>query len=225
MAVDAHSFWEDPDRVEEFADREPDRRLLELLDRFEEPGATRVLDLGCAGGRNTVVLAERGFDVQAIDSSSSMVRKTRERVATVLGAGEAERRVRVGRMEDLGEFASGSFHLVVALGVYHNAVSDEIWELALSETARVLIPDGLLLVANFTPGFEPHGEALRRVSGTRYGYEGFEAGPLYLLDADELDAEIARHGLAPVVHSETVETPTDSGRRVTVNALYRKGGP
>ncbi len=222
--TDAQRFWEDPERVEEFAAREADRRLLELLDSFEEPGATRVLDLGCAGGRNTAALAERGFDVQAIDSSSSMVAKTRERVAAVLGAGEAERRVRVGRMEDLADFASGSFELVVALGVYHNAASDEAWERALSETARVLAPGGLVLVANFTPRFEPQGAALRRVAGTRHLFEGFDAGPLCLLDAAELDGEMARHGLAPLVPTETVETPTDSGRRVTANALYRKRG-
>ncbi|UCC83417.1 MAG: class I SAM-dependent methyltransferase [Gemmatimonadota bacterium] len=221
---DAGSFWEDPDRVEEFAGREPDRRLLELLDSFEMPGATRVLDLGCAGGRNTEVLARGGFDVQAIDSSVSMVARTRERVTAALGAGEAERRVRVGHMEDLGDFASGSFQLIVALGVYHNAASEETWEGALRETARVLVPGGLALVANFTPGFEPHGEALRRVADARHLYEGFDAGPLYLLDADELDAEMARHGLLPIVPTETVETPTDTGRRVTANALYRKRG-
>jgi SAM-dependent methyltransferase len=222
--TDAHSFWEDLDRVEAFADREPDRRLLQLLDSYAEPAATRVLDLGCAGGRNTAVLAERGFDVRAIDSSSSMVAKTRERVAAMLGADVAERRVRVGRMEDLGEFASESFDLVVALGVYQNAASAEEWDRALSETVRVLIPDGLLLVADFTPRFEPHGVALRRVAGGRHLYEGFEAGSLYLLDADELDAEMALHGLLPVVATETVEVPTDSGRRATANALYRKRG-
>ncbi|MGD2151931.1 MAG: class I SAM-dependent methyltransferase [Gemmatimonadales bacterium] len=222
--TEARRFWEDPDRVEEFAGREPDRRLLELLGSFEAPGATRVLDLGCAAGRNTLILARHGFDVQAIDSSSAMVAKTRERVAAVLGADEAERRVRVGRMEDLSGFASQSFRLVVALGVYHNAASDETWDRTLNETARVLVPDGLALVANFTPRFEPHGEALRRVAGTRHLYEGFDAGPLYLLDAHELDAEMAAYGLVPVVPTETVEKQTDSGRRVTANAVYRKRG-
>jgi SAM-dependent methyltransferase len=147
--TDAGAFWEDRERVEEFAGREPDLRLLELLDSFEVPGATRVLDLGCAGGRNTVVLAERGFDVQAIDFSLSMVARTRDRVATMLGADEAERRVRIGRMEDLGDFVSGSFLLVVALGVYHNAVSEEMWERALRETARVLAH--CWLRTNWTP--------------------------------------------------------------------------
>ena len=95
-------FWESAEQVETFAARAPDRRLLALLDAFERPEATRVLDLGCAGGRNTVVLAERGFDFCAIDASLAMVNKTRQRVAATVGAIEAQRRVRVGRMEDLG---------------------------------------------------------------------------------------------------------------------------
>ncbi len=151
-----------------------------------------------------------------------MVDRTRERVAGVFGASEARRRVRVGRMEDLIQFAAGTFDLVVALGVYHNAGSEELWNRALSETARTLAPQGLVLVGNFTPRSDPKGQGLRRVAGARHLYEGFNAGPLYLLDSDALDAEMARHGLVPVVPSETVETPTESGRRVTVNALYRK---
>ncbi len=126
-------------------------------------------------------------------------------------------------MERLDDFESGSFHLVVALGVYHSATCREEWDRALSETARVLVPGGLALVASFSPRSDPGGEGLRRVPGAPHVYEGFEAGRLFLLEAEELDAEMARHGLLPVVASETVETPTESGQRVTVNGLYRKG--
>ncbi len=220
--TDARSFWEDPEQVERFAGRDPDRRLLVLLDTFERPAETRVLDLGCAGGRNTVVLAERGFDTYAIDYSRSMVEKTRARVAPIVGAAEAERRVRVGRMEDLGDFETGWFDLIVALGVYHSATSEELWDRALRETVRVLAPGGLVLVANFSPRSEPDGHRVRRVAGERHLYEGFDAGPLYLLESRELDREMAHHGLEAAVASQTVVTPTDPGRRVTVNALYRK---
>lgn len=41
-----------------------------------------------------------------------------------------------------------------------------------------------------------------------------------LLDADALDAAMARHGLVPAVPSETVRVDTEHGRRVSVNALY-----
>jgi SAM-dependent methyltransferase len=216
-------FWERSEQVEMFAGREPDRRLLELIGSYPHPQRTRVLDIGCAGGRNTVVLAEHGFDVYAIDSSSAMVEKTRERLARVLGASEMQSRVRVGHMQDLGDFDSASFHLVVALGIYHSATTREEWDRTLGETARVLVPGGQVLVANFSPQSDPGGEGLRPVPGEPHVYEGFDAGPLLLLEADELDAELARHDLVSVVPTETVVTPTEAGRRVTVNGLYRKG--
>ena len=76
-----------------FAARPPDRRLLQLLKHYQQPQQTRVLDLGCAGGRNTIVLADQGFDVYALDTSCAMVEKTRERLAIVLGGEEARKRV------------------------------------------------------------------------------------------------------------------------------------
>ncbi|MBT8461278.1 MAG: methyltransferase domain-containing protein, partial [Gemmatimonadetes bacterium] len=88
----ADSFWETEEAVERFTGKQPDVRLLELLQGYPEPGNVRVLDVGCAAGRNTLVLAELGFDVYAIDSSVPMVGRTRERVAGVLGPDEAERR-------------------------------------------------------------------------------------------------------------------------------------
>ncbi len=220
---DRSVFWESSEQVDRFAGREPDERLLRLIESTDHPAHVRVLDLGCAAGRNTVVLAERGFDVHAIDSSSAMVERTRSRVAAVLGSDAAKERVRLGRMERLNEFESASFHLVVALGVYHNATCREEWERAVSETERVLLPGGLALVASFSPRSDPSGDGLRPVPGAPHVYEGFEAGRMYLLEAGELDAEMARHGLLPAVTTETVEAPTACGRRVTVNGLYRKG--
>ncbi len=216
-------FWERSEQVDRFAAREPDRRLLRLIESFSVPAGVRVLDLGCAGGRNTVVLAERGFDVHAIDSSRAMVERTRSRLAVVLGSDAAKERVRLGRMESLEEFVSGSFHLVVALGVYHSATCREEWDRALSETARVLLPGGLALVASFSPRSDPQGDGLRPVTGAPHVYEGFESGRMYLLEAEDLDTEMARYGLTPAAATETVEVPTETGRRVTVNGFYRKG--
>jgi SAM-dependent methyltransferase len=215
-------FWGSRERVEEFASRPPDRRLLELLDDCADPAFMRVLDLGCAGGRNTIVLAHRGFDFHAVDASAAMVAKTRDRVESVLGPDEARRRVHLGRMEDLGRFAAESFALVVALGIYHGAEGRAGWDRAIDETVRVLAPGGQVLVASFSPRSDPKGEGLKAVPGAPHMYEGIESGPLYLLAAEELDAGALRHGLVPVVPTETVTVPTELGQRVTVNALYRK---
>lgn len=222
--TEASPFWEDPAIVERFANRPPDERLLEILPSYSEPARTRVLDLGCAGGRNTVVLAERGFDWYALDASRPMVEHTRQRISGLVGEGVAERRVLHGSMHDLGRFAAGYFDLVVALGVYHSAGSRTEWDRALDETTRVLAVRGLLLTANFSPRSDPKGEGLRPVPDQPHVYLGFDAGPTYLLEAEALDAAMARRGLSPVRDTYTVETATETGCRVTVNGMYRKDG-
>jgi SAM-dependent methyltransferase len=222
MEGDGRPFWERPEVVERFAAREPDRRLVSWLDARGDVGGLRVLDLGCAAGRNAVLLARRGCDLIAIDASEPMIRRTRARVAQAIGEREAHMRVRLGRMEFLAAFPDASFDLVVALGVHHNARTRSDYDRSLAETARVLRPGGELLVSNFAPGTELEDGPLEPVEGEPSVYAGHESGRHVLLDGTELDEELARHGLVPVAPTETVEAEGESFRRVTVNGLYRK---
>jgi len=215
-------FWEEQEQVERFAAREPDHRLLALLEGYADPAGTRVLDIGCAGGRNVLPLASLGFDVFAIDISSAMVQRTRERVASVLGTEEAARRVRRAPMEDLSEFGAAEFDLVIALGVFHLATTSGQWDEALAEAARVLAPEGVLLVSVFGSRTDPTGKGIVPVAGERHVYEGLRSGRHYLVEAEELDADMARRGLEPVEPTDTVVVPLESGQRVTINGLYRK---
>lgn len=220
------SFWERSEQVERFASKEPDHRLQALIERFldsgGDPSTLRVLDLGCAGGRNAVLLARAGFDVVAVDGSAAMVEETRRRLAEVVGEEEAWRRVRRGSMDDLGWLADGSVTWVVALGIYHNARSRGEWDRALSETARVLAPGGRLLVAVFTPATDLTGEGVRPVPGEPHLYDGFPGGRGFLVEAADLDREMARHGLFPEGDPEVVVKELEVGRRVSVNGLYRR---
>ncbi len=215
------SFWEDPDVVERFASRAPDQRLLALLDEYEDPSAVRVLDIGCAGGRNTVLLTKAGFDVHARDSSKAMVAETRRRVAEILGKSAAETRVRAGRMDELAEFGDGSFDLVVSLGVLHNAQSWPEWERAASETARVLRTGGRLLLSEFTPETDLTGSGVHPVTTEKHVYEGLPGGRAVLLDPAALDAELARFGLEPETPTSIGRTTMGETRRVSANGLYR----
>jgi len=217
------SFWDSAENVERFAARQPDVRLAQLLGEYPDPSRIRVLDLGCAAGRNTVLLAERGFDVEAIDASPAMVARTRERVAAIRDATEAQRRVRVGRMDDLSFAADATYDLVVALGLYHCAESRAEWERALAETARVLRPGARLLVSVFTPETDLTGRGIRAVAGEPDVYEGFDSGGRHVLvDAAALDREMARFGLSPLEPTRTARPKVETGRRVSANGLYRK---
>lgn len=223
-------FWEQPELVERFAAKDPDLRLQELVRQYEDPASIRVLDIGCAGGRNTAFLAECGFDVVAVDASLAMVEKTRQRVAAIWGGGEraeedAHRRVRLGRMDHLPWLEDACCDLIVALGVYHQAGSEEEWHRTLDESVRVLAPGGLLLVSVFTPETDLTGEGVEPVPDEPHVYEGLPGGRrAYLVRAGVLDREMARHGLEPAQETETVHRETETGRRVTVNGLYRKPG-
>lgn len=52
----------------------------DLIARHLPPPPARILDLGCGGGRTTVALETRGYDVDAIDLSEDLVREARKRV-------------------------------------------------------------------------------------------------------------------------------------------------
>jgi len=215
-------FWERPEVVERFAGRDPDRRLASWLSECDRTEELRVLDIGCAGGRNSEYLARAGCDLYAIDASEPMVRRTRLRVGEVLGEREAARRVRKGRMENLGGYSDGMFDLVVALGVYHGAPDRKSFEQALAETARVLARGGTLLVSNFAPGTMLEGVRLEPLTGEPGVYLGHDAGRHFLLAAEELDELFAGCGLYPEVPTTTVVAEGESYRRITVNGHYRK---
>jgi SAM-dependent methyltransferase len=205
--------------VERFATRPPDQRMVDVL--AGAPASTRVLDLGCAGGRNTEWLARHGFDVYACDSSAAMVTRTRARVAEVLGAIEAERRVVCCRMDALQAFAAGAFDVVIALGIYQQAETVAEWHRAVAETARVLKIGGSLLVQHFAPDSNPSGRGLERVEDHVFRAAEGRAHPMVFLAPDVLDAWMARHGLMCAATTRAVKSPTDAGGYwVNVHAFY-----
>lgn len=226
--------WEAPEVAKQFAERPPDHRLVQLFAASGEYASVheswragpnpRVLDVGSAGGRNTVWLASEGADVLAVDASHTMVAETRKRLAAVIGEAEAAARVRHGYIDDLSAYATGGFDLVVALGVLQNAQSDAEWGRALNEVARVLRVGGLALVANFSPESAPRGVPLAREPGTDHVWRGF-GGPgslMTLPDMASLDEHFRQRGMLLALPTESLRVATDAGHRVTLNALYRK---
>jgi len=203
-----------------FAARPPDQQMMSLLGNAAKN--TRVLDLGCAGGRNTRWLAQQGFDFYALDSSKAMLARTRSRVEPYVGQAEALRRVLEGRMDDLGAFQSNFFDLVLCFGLYHAAQSIEEWHRTVAETVQVLKPKAQLLMTQFSPRSNPTGEGLWQMEPHIFaGFRGERR--MLLLEPVELDAWMEPHGLIPLKPTSEVTAPADEGGyRVVVNAHYRK---
>jgi SAM-dependent methyltransferase len=216
-------YWKDPEVVRRFAGRDPDHRLRALVEEIPEPEAFRVLDLGCAGGRNTVFLANLGFDVFAIDASREMVDETQRGLSAILGQEKSRARVKHGLMEDLSFLSTGSVDLVLALGILQHAESMDEWHRTVGEVSRILRVGGRCLVAHFTPAVDLTGEGITPVPGEPHVYTGMPGeSRAILLNATELDREMGNHGFRPVTESQTVTVVTDPGQRVTVNGHFEK---
>ena len=113
--------------------------MTELISNVE---GKRVLDAGCGRGRYAEWLIEGGADVCAVDKSSEMVERARQRVN-----GQAEiRRADIGKPF---EFADDSEFDGVVSGLSLHYVED--WRQAFTEFARVLRPGGFLAFSTHHP--------------------------------------------------------------------------
>jgi ubiquinone/menaquinone biosynthesis C-methylase UbiE len=105
----------------------------------------RVLDVGCGTGALALRMARRGARVKAIDVSAEMLELATQR-AEEAGLRERVALAEMGVAELDGE-ASCSYD-VVSCGLCLSELSDDEVAYTLRQARRVLVPGGLLLVAD-----------------------------------------------------------------------------
>ncbi|OLT28332.1 hypothetical protein BJF83_15750 [Nocardiopsis sp. CNR-923] len=111
----------------------------DLLKEFGTPGE-RLVDLGCGTGNSSVELQKCGYRVTGVDLSPAMV-----------SAAEGKEEMQeidffVGGLADL-PLPSAKFDAAISAGeVFHYISGDEELDAAFAEAARVLAPNGLLIV-------------------------------------------------------------------------------
>ena len=124
----------------------PSAEIIEVADDLQ-PSA-RVLDLGCGEGRNAVFLAERGFNVTAVDFSESGIAKLRS-LAEKKGI-----HIRTG-LADMREYIFGEmFDLIVSHGCLHLIERDQ-WQQMINKFKDYTHPGGTNVVAVFTDTLPP----------------------------------------------------------------------
>jgi ubiquinone/menaquinone biosynthesis C-methylase UbiE len=102
----------------------------------DEAASIRALDIGCGGGRHTLLLAREGYEVDAVDISEEGLRHT----AAALTAAGVRASLVAASMTEL-PFGDGTFDVAVSYGVfYYGTLSDGC--AAVDELWRVLRPGG-----------------------------------------------------------------------------------
>ncbi len=119
-----------------------DPDIARALDELGLTGG-RLLDLGCGPGTQAVALAGRGFEVTASDVSPSAVEGARAR------AEQAGAPVRFVVDDVLDSRLDGPFDIIVDRGVFHCFARDEERQAYARHVARLLAPEGVLLLKCF----------------------------------------------------------------------------
>lgn len=108
---------------------------LAQLDSYLSPGA-RVLDVGCAAGRDTRILKDKGYDAVGSDLAERLLDIARQQNPDIEFA--------LADMRKL-PFADNSFDAVWASAVLHHLTQTEMPD-ALREFHRVLAPGGIVYI-------------------------------------------------------------------------------
>ncbi|WP_329323424.1 MULTISPECIES: class I SAM-dependent methyltransferase [unclassified Streptomyces] len=140
-------FYADRSKPVPFFAAKPDESLAAHVERgVVTPG--RVLDLGCGPGRNAVFLASRGFEVDAVDLSPTVLSWARDRAHE---AGVDVRFVQGDAFRLVGTELTGPYDLVVDSGCFHHLPPHRrVSHLALLD--RLLTPGGHLALTCFAAG-------------------------------------------------------------------------
>lgn len=203
------TFWRDANkRRDMFGENYRGRQaiLLRLVDSLDLSTRARVLDVGCGPGFLALTLADRGFQVDAIDHAPAMVEMARLQVKRP--SMEHRVQVDVGDAHDLS-YPDGTFDLIVGLGVV-------VWlhdlNKGLAEFGRTLKPGGhLVLSVDNSYSYRLRGlldlpgtirSAIKRASG-KLGLQRktrLDAAKVHFYSINEFDGYLREAGLEKVKH-------------------------
>lgn len=159
----AYFYDADPDAEEERLARHQLEFDLtwRLIEKFV-PERVTVLEIGCAAGAYTVPLARRGHPVVAVDLSTQLLARCRDRLAGARLAHQA-RFVRADA-RDLNGLGETLYDAVLLMGPLYHLVIQSDRALALAEAIKHLRPGGILISAHISR-FGIMGDLMKNVPG------------------------------------------------------------
>ncbi len=170
-------FWDK--EVKNFSNDDPSEYLLNFFSQIKKRKNRKILDLGCGAGRNTLMLCKLGFKVYGCDLNREMVLETRRKLPV-----HFKNNIIICDIVSL-PYYDNFFDFVLSNGIFHNAVSFQDFEKAISETTRILKVRGSLVVNVFIMDPTLKGN-LKVIPQSKKLYLTQEKLPMVLLSLEEL---------------------------------------
>ena len=186
------SPWSAPGTVAGFAQSSPNETLVRFAAAERARGGTCALDIGCGAARNTMPLAQMGWNVLGVDLSQPMIEAAAARVERegVVGSRPAG-----ARADGHDPGRDRSIDLIVAHGIWNLARSGAEFRRAVREAARVARPGAALFVFTFSRRTIAADAA--PVAGETFVFTQFSGQPQVFLTAEQLVAELGAAGFVP----------------------------
>jgi 2-polyprenyl-3-methyl-5-hydroxy-6-metoxy-1,4-benzoquinol methylase len=180
MATNWDSYW--GKEINRSYWLEPDKAVIDLVNRFDMSQIKGVLDLGCGIGRHTLLLAETGFDVTALDSSTealALLRKQCEEKGIIVNIIQGD--------YSQNHFSQESFDFILAYNVlYHGHRED--FQNAIHLIHKWLRPQGWFFFTCPSRRDDKYGNGALVAPHTFRSLNSVHAGDIHLADeADILD--------------------------------------
>ncbi len=133
--------------------KQQDDHVVDFIKYYNFEKNLKVLDCGCADGRNSEWLIAEGFEVTGVDFSQTVIERTQKRLP--------KGKFLVGDIRKLDEIEDNSFDFLIDAGALHVNYPPDILSI-IKEYHRILKPSGKMFIRVFNirdykpKQFKPH---------------------------------------------------------------------
>ena len=117
-----------------------DDHLVDFIKYYNFEKNEKVLDSGCADGRNAEYLINEGFEVTGVDFSQTVIERTKMRLP--------KGKFLVGDIRNLHHFEDNSFDFLIDAGALHTNYPEDTLSI-IKEYHRILKPSGKMFIRVF----------------------------------------------------------------------------
>ena len=128
--------WKNPSKERKLQDD----HVVDFIKYYNFEKNLKVLDCGCADGRNSEYLINEGFEVTGVDFSQTVIERTQKRLT--------KGKFLVGDIRKLDEIEENSFDFLIDAGAFHVNYPQDTLSI-IKEYHRILKPSGKMFIRVF----------------------------------------------------------------------------